>query len=215
MAPRKGEHPGAERWVPARRTLPALRRAVQACRGCPLYRAATHAVFGEGPKDARAVFVGEVPGDKEDLAGHVFVGPAGHLLDEALAAAGIARDEVYLTNAVKHFKYTRRGKRRIHDKPTRYEVRACRPWLDAELELLEPAIVVVMGATAAMALLGPDFRVTAHRGRSFPSAVAPTTFATVHPAAVLRAVDREARVAARAAFFADIKAVGAALRTSG
>jgi uracil-DNA glycosylase len=207
-------HPGAERWLPARRTLPALRRAAAHCRGCPLYRGANQTVFGEGPVTARAVFVGEEPGDKEDLAGQVFVGPAGHVLDEAFEAAGIARDQVYLTNAVKHFKYTQRGKRRIHDKPTRYEIRACRPWLGAELAVIRPAIVVVMGATAAQALLGPDFRVTAHRGHAFPSDIAEQTFATVHPASVLRAIDHDARVRARDAFFADIQAVADALRAS-
>jgi uracil-DNA glycosylase len=204
--------PGAERYLPARRTLPALRTAAQACHGCPLYRHATQAVFGEGPRDARIVMIGEVPGDKEDLAGHPFVGPAGALLDEALAAAKIARDDVYLTNAVKHFKYTLRGKRRIHDKPTRYEMRACKPWLDAELDLIEPRIVVVLGATAAQALLGNAFRVTLHRGEPIPTGDR-TTIATVHPASVLRAPDAEARAEARAQFFADLAKVGALTKT--
>ncbi len=140
--------------------MSALRASVQTCHGCPLYRAATQAVFGEGAVRARAVFVGEVPGDIEDRRGHVFVGPAGRLLDEALEAARISRDSIYLTNAVKHFKFTRRGKRRIHDKPNRYEVEACKPWLDAELALVRPLIVVALGAIAAQALFGSRFRVT-------------------------------------------------------
>lgn len=196
-------HPGAERYLPVRRTLPALRAAVQACHGCPLDRHATQAVFGEGPRTARIAIVGEVPGDKEDLAGHPFVGPAGALLDEALAAARLDRKQIYLTNAVKHFKFTQRGKRRIHDKPTKYEIRACRPWLDAELALIEPDVLVLLGAVAAQAMLGASFRVTQHRGEPI-SAGGHTTIATVHPASVLRAPDAEARAEARAQFFSDI-----------
>ncbi len=205
---------GAQRFLPMHRSLPALRDAAQACRGCPLYRDATQAVFGEGPTNADAVFVGEVPGDVEDRKGHPFVGPAGHLLDEALHAAGIARDRVYLTNAVKHFKFTRRGKRRIHDKPTRYEVTACKPWLESELELIEPQIVIVLGATAAQALLGNRFRITQERGKDLGEhdALAPHVFATMHPAAVLRAPDALARKTSRERFFADIELVGDALR---
>jgi DNA polymerase len=205
--------PGAARYLPALHTLPAMRAAVQACRGCPLYEAATQAVFGEGPPDAPVMMVGEVPGDVEDREGHPFVGPAGRLLDEALAAAGIARDRVYLTNAVKHFKFTRRGKRRIHDKPTRYEVIACKPWLGAELELVHPEIVVVLGATAAQALLGSAFRITKARGKEFDSALAAHTYATMHPAAVLRAPDPIARETSRERFFSDIALVGERLRS--
>jgi uracil-DNA glycosylase len=189
-----------------------LRAAVQACHGCPLYRDATQAVFGEGPLDAKAVFIGEVPGDVEDRDGHPFVGPAGRLLDEAFAAAGIDRDRVYLTNAVKHFKFTRRGKRRIHDKPTRYEVVACKPWLDAELALIEPEIVVVLGATAAQALFGNQFRITQERGKALETELAPHAIATMHPAAVLRAPDALARRTSRERFFADIALVGDKLR---
>jgi DNA polymerase len=211
MAKLREAYPGARRYLPTLRTIPSLQRAVTECRGCPLYRFATHGVLGEGPATARAMFIGEVPGDIEDRKGRPFVGPAGHLLDEAFEHAGIARDTVYLTNAVKHFKFTRRGKRRIHDKPTRYEVDACMPWIGAELEIVEPEIVVVLGATAAQALLGTAFRVTKSRGQFFTSDLAPKTFATVHPAAVLRA-PHDARAFARETFFADIDLVGAALR---
>jgi len=198
--------------VPVERSLPTLRAAVQACRGCPLYEHATRAVFGEGPADAKAVFIGEIPGDLEDREGHPFVGPAGRLLDEAFAAAGIARERVYLTNAVKHFKFTQRGKRRIHDKPTRYEVIACKPWLAAELALVEPEIVVVLGATAAHAVFGTRFRITQERGKDLHTAIAPHAFATLHPAAVLRAPDELARRTSRERFFADIALVGETLR---
>ena len=205
--------PGAEAFLPASPTLPALRAAVPACRGCPLYQGATQAVFGEGSPDARLVLVGEVPGDAEDRAGHPFVGPAGQLLDDALAAAGIARGDVYITNAVKHFKFEPRGKRRIHKTPTRYEVRACKPWLEAELAALAPEIVVVLGATAAQALLGPSFRVTRSRGQPIACGFARRcAVATVHPASVLRAPDDDARAEARARFFADLAGVGALLR---
>jgi len=204
-------YPGARRFLPELRTIPSLQYAVTKCHGCPLYRDATHGVLGEGPVTAHAVFIGEVPGDVEDRGGRPFVGPAGRLLDEAFEHAGIARETVYLTNAVKHFKFTRRGKRRIHDKPTRYEIEACKPWIAAELEILEPDVVVVLGATAAQALLGPSFRVTRSRGQFFASDLAPQTFATVHPAAVLRA-PHEARLLARETFFADIDLVGEQLR---
>jgi DNA polymerase len=206
MARLREPFPGARRYLPVQHTLPALESTIHGCRGCPLYRGATHAVLGEGPATAKAVFIGEVPGDVEDRQGRPFVGPAGHLLDAAFEAAGIRRDRVYLTNAVKHFKYTLRGKRRIHDKPTRYEIEACKPWIMTELEILEPEIVVVLGATAAQALLGPSFRVTKARGSFFESAIAPATFATVHPAAVLRAPP-QSRDSARAEFFDDIRRV--------
>ena len=202
------EVPGAEAFLPERHTLPALRAAIPACHGCTLYREATHAVFGEGPPSARVMLIGEVPGDAEDLAGAPFVGPSGKLLDEALEAAGIPRGETYVTNAVKHFKFTRRGKRRIHDKPTRYEITACKPWLDAELEAVHPSIVVLLGATAAQALLGPSFRVTKARGEALATPLARWTFATVHPSSVLRTPDPELRHAARAQFFRDLSVVG-------
>jgi len=211
--------------MPPRRELPALREAAQTCHGCPLYREATQAVFGEGSPDARVMLVGEVPGDSEDLAGHPFVGPAGRLLDQGLEEAGITRRDVYVTNVVKHFKFTRRGKRRIHDKPDRYEITACRPWLDEELELVKPEILVLLGATAAQALLGSKFRVTQSRGKAMAreevaeliagartgdphAAVARWTFATVHPSSVLRAPDADAREEARTAFFDDLRLVG-------
>jgi uracil-DNA glycosylase family protein len=203
--------PGAEAFLPPRHTLPALRTAAQTCRGCPLYRDATQVVFGEGNAAARIALVGEVPGDIEDREGHVFVGPAGKLLDEALAAAGIPRGEAYLTNAVKHFKVTRRGKRRIHDKPTAYEIRACKPWLLEELGIVHPQILVLLGATATQALLGSAARVTQLRGKAFASPFAPHTFATVHPAAVLRAPP-DTRAEARRAFFADLARVAKCLR---
>ena len=202
------EVPGAQAFLPERHSLTALRAAVQTCHGCTLYREATQAVFGEGAPHARVVLIGEVPGDYEDIAGKPFVGPAGRLLDEALAVAHIPRTDVYVTNAVKHFKFTRRGKKRIHDKPTRYEVAACKPWLDAELEAIDPEIVVLLGATAAQALLGPTFRVTQERGRVLETDVARWTFATVHPAAVLRAPDDELRRLAKDEFIADFELVG-------
>jgi DNA polymerase len=205
----------AEPFVPKRRTLPALRAAVQGCRGCDLYRDATQAVFGEGSPHARILLVGEQPGDAEDLAGRPFVGPSGRVLDDALAAAGIPRDDAYVTNIVKHFKFTRRGKRRIHARPTRAEQEACRPWLGAELALVKPAIVILLGATAAQAILGASFKVSEERGKLVDSPLARFVMATVHPSSVLRAPDDEARRAARAAFFADLAVAGACYRTLG
>jgi DNA polymerase len=198
--------------LPQDHTLAAMRARVSACRGCPLYRGATQAVFGEGSERARVMLIGEQPGDSEDLAGRPFVGPAGRLLDEALAAAGIPRDDAYVTNVVKHFKFTQRGKRRLHDKPTRYEISACKPWLDGELEAVAPAIVVVLGATAAQALLGPAFLVTKERGVERETPLARHTFATVHPASVLRAPDDEARRQALEDFVTDLQTVGACYR---
>jgi uracil-DNA glycosylase family protein len=203
----RNPYPTAAPYLPKTRSLRALRMAVQDCRGCDLYAHATQAVFGEGPAGARVILVGEQPGDAEDLAGHPFVGPAGRLLDEALIAAGIPRDEVYVTNAVKHFKYTQRGKRRIHDKPTYYQTQACRPWLDAELAAIDPAVLVLCGATAAQTLLGRTFKVTQHRGEVMRTELAPYTVCTVHPASVLRAPDDDARRDAREAFFADFVTV--------
>lgn len=206
--PSPEDYPGAESFLPVKHTLPALRAAVPTCRGCPLYQHATQPVFGEGLATARVMFIGEQPGDSEDLAGRPFVGPAGRLLDDALELAGIDRKDVFVTNAVKHFKYTQRGKRRIHDKPTRYEITACRPWLGAELEVVAPEIVVLLGATAAQGLLGSAFRVTKARGQPVPSDLARYVFATVHPASVLRAPDEELRRQARQDFFSDIAVVG-------
>jgi DNA polymerase len=169
----------------------ALRDAVQDCRGCPLYANATQAVFGEGSKNSDVMLVGEQPGDQEDLAGKPFVGPAGKVLDRALEEAGIDRRTTYVTNAVKHFKWKARGKRRIHDKPTWTESLACRPWLDAEIALVKPRALVLMGATAGQSVLGKSFRVTQHRGVAIPSDLAELVTATIHPSAVLRGEDRE------------------------
>ena len=210
--PSPEEIPGAEAFLPVKHTLPALRAAAPTCHGCPLYKHATQVVFGAGSATARVMLIGEQPGDSEDLAGKPFVGPAGKVLDEALEVAGIPRGEIYVTNVVKHFKFTRRGKRRIHDKPTRYEVEACRPWLASELALVGPEIVVVLGATAAQALLGSTVRVTKERGIERETPLAKHTFATVHPASVLRAPDEELRRVAREEFFADMRVVGECYR---
>jgi DNA polymerase len=199
----KDGNKGAAQFLPDQLDLGALRGAAAICQGCDLYRAATQTVFGDGPPTARFMLVGEQPGDQEDRKGAPFVGPAGRILDRALEEAGIARDEVYVTNAVKHFSFTLRGKRRIHQKPTAAEIEACRPWLAAELALVEPEVVVVLGATAARSVLGAAFRVTRQRGVPVPldepkGAVA---VATIHPSAVLRAPDRDA---AYAGFLADL-----------
>jgi uracil-DNA glycosylase len=172
-------------------TMSALREAVQHCEGCPLYANATQAVFGEGTLRSEVMLVGEQPGDQEDRAGAPFVGPAGRVLDRALEEAGIDRSTTYVTNAVKHFKWKARGKRRIHDKPTWTEQTACRPWLDSEIALVKPRALVLMGATAAQSLLGKSFRVTQHRGEPIESELAELVTATIHPSAVLRGEDRE------------------------
>jgi uracil-DNA glycosylase len=187
------KYPGAEEFLPNRSTLPKLRTAVQDCRGCPLYLGATQAVFGEGPIDARIMLVGEQPGDREDLEGHPFVGPAGKLLDRALQAAGLERGKVFITNAVKHFYFETRGKFRLHKRPPAMAVKACRPWLDAEIKLLEPDVVVLLGATAAQAILGATFRITKDRGKFVDHDIAPAVIATFHPSAILRAPDEAAR----------------------
>jgi uracil-DNA glycosylase family protein len=213
MAARRKE-PGAEGFLPERRTLPALVEAAAGCRGCSLYVHATQTVFGEGKATARIVFVGEQPGDKEDRAGRPFVGPAGRVLDEALAEAGIARSDAYVTNAVKHFKFEERGKVRLHKRPRPDEIRACQPWLSAELSLIAPRVLVLLGATAAQAVLGPSFRVTRDRGRPIPSPLAPVVIATVHPASILRAADDAARKAAFQDFVADLRVVARSLGES-
>jgi DNA polymerase len=197
--------------VPQTRSLKALREEAAGCRRCHLWRPATQTVFGEGLKRARVMLVGEQPGDKEDLAGKPFVGPAGRELDKGLEAAGIARDEAYVTNVVKHFKFEERGRRRIHQTPKRFEIEACRPWLDAELEAVDPEALVLLGATAAKALLGSSFRVTRHRGELLDSELAPMVSATIHPSAILRAPDDAARSAEREAFAADLSVIAAAL----
>jgi uracil-DNA glycosylase len=185
----------AAAYLPDRLDLESLREAAQSCRGCDLWRNATQAVVGEGPKRADAVFVGEQPGDQEDKEGHPFVGPAGRMFDKALDEVGIDRSAVFVTNVVKHFKFQPRGKRRIHQKPNWAEMTACRPWLDAELELVHPRVLVCLGATAAQALLGRQFRVTKQRGVPVDSPLAEHVLATIHPSAILRAQDRDAEYA--------------------
>jgi uracil-DNA glycosylase family protein len=188
---RQNPYPTAASFVPEKLTITALRSAVQGCRGCPLYADATQAVFGDGKLTAEVMLVGEQPGDREDLAGAPFVGPAGKLLDRALEEAGIERRRTYVTNAVKHFKWKARGPRRIHDKPTWTEQVACRPWLEAELALVQPRALVLLGATAAQSLLGKGFKVTQDRGRALDSGLAELVTATIHPSAVLRGRDRD------------------------
>jgi uracil-DNA glycosylase family protein len=202
----------AVRLIPDRPTLNRVRAAASHCEACDLYRRATQTVFGEGPRQAPLMLVGEQPGDAEDLSGHPFVGPAGKLLDRALAEAGIDRDTVYVTNAVKHFKWEPRGKRRIHKKPNAGEVAACRPWLDVEIRLVRPRAIVCLGATAAQALLGRAFKVTAHRGKLIPSLLAPFVLATVHPSSLLRAPDEETRRRETRKFIEDLRQVRLALK---
>ncbi len=194
-------------FVPENATLPQLADAVQSCTGCDLYRHATQAVPGEGPRKARVVMVGEQPGDQEDRSGKPFVGPAGRLLDDALAEAGIARSDVYVTNAVKHFKFEERGKRRIHKKPSTTEIDACYPWLSAELAAVRPRLIVCLGATAARAVIGRQHELMKQRGNFFEHAIAEAVTATVHPSAILRAPDPEQRKRDFAAFVEDLKAV--------
>jgi DNA polymerase len=201
--------PGAEPFLPEHRSMKVLRNAVQQCRGCDLYRNATQAVFGEIEARTRSIrasviMLGEQPGNREDIEGHPFIGPAGKLLDECLEEAGIERNEVYITNAVKHFKWEPRGKRRLHKKPSLTEVKACRPWLDAEIEVVRPTLIVCLGSTAAQALLGPDFPVTLQRGVPVERAGLPTVIATVHPSSILRARTDGDRHKERVSFIADL-----------
>ena len=198
-------------FLPERRTLKDMREAVQGCRGCHLWRNATQTVFGEGLKKARVMLVGEQPGDREDRAGQPFVGPAGRELDHGLERAGIDRADVYITNVVKHFKFEERGRRRIHQTPKRFEIDACSPWLRAELAAVAPEVLVLLGATAAKALLGSKFRLRDVRGTAIDSDLAPLVTATVHPSAILRARDDEARSAEREAFWADLEFVARAV----
>ena len=202
-------------FIPSRPTLERLREAAAGCRGCDLWRNATQTVFGEGPKRADVMLVGEQPGDQEDRQGHPFVGPSGRLLDEGLSAAGIDRSRVYVTNAVKHFKFVRveLTRRRLHKKPAPGEVRACHPWLEEEIRLVRPRVIVALGATAAQALLGPKFKVTQQRGKAVTSEWARTVIATVHPSAVLRA-PADAREQARREFFADLRRVARAIQAA-
>ena len=198
-------------YLPPRLSLTALRESARDCRACPLWQTGTQTVFGEGRASARLLLVGEQPGDREDELGRPFVGPAGQLLDQALAEAEIDRADTYLTNAVKHFKWTPRGKRRIHQKPNASEIAACRPWVVAELEVVQPRVLVCLGATAAQALLGRGVRVTRDRGRPVESTLAQVAFATVHPSSILRAPDAEARRRERALFVDDLRVAAAAL----
>jgi uracil-DNA glycosylase family protein len=199
-----GASESAADYLPRKLTLPALRRAAAVCEGCPLYRDATQTVFSEGPADAQIVLVGETPGDQEDQQGKPFVGPAGKVLDEALVGAGLNRGEVYVTNVVKHFKWEPRGKRRLHKKPSAREMAACHPWLEAELQVLKPKIIVCLGATAAQALLGRAFRVSRQRGQRVMGPDGMAAIATHHPSAVLRAPDPAVRNRMRQELAADL-----------
>jgi uracil-DNA glycosylase family protein len=209
----EGDPAGAVRYLPDRLSLSGLRDAVQGCRGCDLYRNATQAVFGEGRRESEVMFVGEQPGDQEDLQGRPFVGPAGKLLDRAMDEAGIDRTKAYVTNVVKHFKWQARGKRRIHQKPNWAEMAACRPWLEAELALVKPAVLVCLGATAAQALLGRQFRVSRQRGELVESELAEHVLATIHPSAILRA-DDDQREAEYRAFVQDLAVIPPLLRAA-
>jgi DNA polymerase len=199
-------------FLPERTTLGAMREAVQDCRGCDLYEDATQAIFGEGPEQARVVMVGEQPGDKEDVAGRPFVGPAGAMLDKAIEDSGLIRDDVYITNVVKHFRFEPRGKRRIHKKPSAEQIRACMPWLEAELSRVGPEVLVLLGATAAQAILGRSFRVTQQRGEFIESPLAPLVTATIHPSAILRTETDEERQEAFDGFVRDLRVVARALK---
>jgi uracil-DNA glycosylase family protein len=201
----------AAEYLPERPTLPRLRAAAAGCRACPLWQTGTQTVFGEGGASARLMLVGEQPGDQEDTQGRPFVGPAGRLLEQALVQAGIDRDDAYLTNAVKHFKWEARGKRRIHAKPAWSEQVACRPWLEAELAVVAPRVLVCLGATAAQSLLGKQFRVTKERGRWLDSELAEHVTATIHPSAVLRQRDGESRRRELAGLVADLTLVASVL----
>jgi DNA polymerase len=203
----------AAEFIPPNADLAALRRAAAHCTACPLYARATQTVFGEGPAPAPLMLIGETPGDREDLAGRPFVGPAGRLLDQSLEEAGIERAKAYVTNAVKHFKWEPRGKRRLHKKPNAMEIRACKPWVEAEIAVVKPRVLVLLGATAAQALLGPAFRVTQSRGQLIKSDLAPYVVATVHPSSLLRG-DEESRHREIKRFVDDLRVAAKALRRS-
>lgn len=206
--------PSAEDYLPTRLTLRSLAAAAEGCRGCELYKGATQTVFGRGTRTAQLILLGEMPGDQEDLEGEPFVGPAGRLLDGALEEAGIARDEVYITNAVKHFRWEPRGKRRLHKKPGVRHIEACKPWLHAEILVVEPKVIVCLGATAAQVMLGRDFRLTKHRGEFFKSDGPGWITATYHPSAVLRAPKKAARDKMRKQLMADLESATNRLRSS-
>jgi uracil-DNA glycosylase len=195
----------AEELIPEQLTIESLREAAAGCKACDLWEKATQTVFGEGKGNARLMLVGEQPGDREDIEGHPFVGPAGRILDQALEAAGIARAEVYLTNVVKHFRWEQRGKRRLHSEPSQVHVRACRPWLVAELEAVRPRLMVLLGATAAQSVMGATFKVTQQRGEVLSSPLGVAVLATVHPSSILRSPDGKARREALDGLIADLK----------
>jgi uracil-DNA glycosylase len=205
----KTELQSAAALIPANSTLAELRAIAAGCRACDLWKKGTQTVFGEGPSKARVMFIGEQPGDREDIEGRPFVGPAGRILDEALAQAGISRNDVYVTNVVKHFRWeaASRGKRRIHKKPRASEINACRPWLDAELALVKPRVLVCLGTTAAQSLLGKNFSVLRDRGKFVNSPLAPSVMGTVHPSSILRSPDSETRKSEMKAFIGDLKKV--------
>jgi len=210
MARDKSETSAAD-FFPERKSLKAFREAAADCKGCDLWKRGTQTVFGEGARHAEVMFIGEQPGNEEDLTGHPFVGPAGRLFNEALAEAGIDRRKTYVTNVVKHFKWEPRGKRRIHKKPNAHEISACRPWLQAEINLVKPNVIVCLGATAAQALLGSKFKVSKQRGKFIESTLAPYIMATVHPSSILRAPDDETRHVEKRRFINDLKRVGGVL----
>lgn len=205
MPSRKSPPDSAAKLIPDRPTLPSVRAAAADCRACDLWERGTQTVFGEGRRRSIVMFVGEQPGNEEDLTGKPFVGPAGKLLDSALEEAGIDRSQTYVTNVVKHFKWEARGKRRIHKKPNAQQISACRPWLETEIALVKPRVIVVLGATAAQSLLGPKFRVTQQRGQFIESDLAPYIMATVHPSSILRAPDDETRRLEYRRFLDDLK----------
>jgi uracil-DNA glycosylase len=205
MPKHKSSESTAENLIPQRPTLSSLKDAAADCRACDLWEKGTQTVFGEGGRRTKVMFVGEQPGNEEDLTGKPFVGPAGRLFDDALEEAAIDRKQTYVTNVVKHFKWEPRGKRRIHKKPNAQEIAACRPWLEAEIALIKPEVIVALGATAAQSLLGPQFRVTKQRGQFIESPLAPYVMATIHPSSILRAPDEETRQIEYRRFIDDLK----------
>jgi DNA polymerase len=207
------QFPTAEAFLPSRMNLKALREAAATCKGCDLYKNATQTVFGEGRRNSPMMLLGETPGDEEDKQGRPFVGPAGRLLDSALEEIGLSRDEVYVTNAVKHFRWEPRGKRRLHKKPSARQIEACKPWLHAEILVTRPEIIVCLGATAAQVMMGASFRITKHRGKFFKSEDAAWLMATYHPSAILRAPEKEDRARKRAEFVDDLKRAWERLRS--
>ena len=199
-------------FLPTRPTLESLRAAARSCKGCDLYKNATQTVFGEGPKDASVMLVGEQPGDMEDRQGRPFVGPAGRILDKALAEAHIPRDEVYVTNAVKHFKWIQRGKRRLHQKPSIRQVVACKPWLEAEIEVVHPKVLVCLGATAALSMIGRTVRITQERGKFFDTDSGAAVFITIHPSSIYRLREKDEQEKEYRRFVAEMKLVARKLR---